>query len=240
MADVALVNPPRLDANINTTDTTVYTTASFAPSAGNNLVTFCLVGWDGTTNNVPVPAVAGGGVTTWTEETSARTLFDSNRGRVFLFRALQGSWGGAATASITFGNTIGACAWCICEWTNVDQTGTNGSGALRQAVANTSASATTLTATLAALNSAESMSVGWGVTTSTSTTLTSEAGATAQAGLTGSSPETRARHHYKLNDTTVTFDTTPASAFIVLGFEIAASAAVAAPTLRTVQSNLRW
>jgi hypothetical protein len=218
MANVALVNPPRLDGNADGTDLTVYTTASFAPSAGNHLVTFCVFGWHGTGGVATVaPTLSGGGVTTWTRETGADVAYDTNRAGMFLYRALQGSWGGAATATITWGGGVSTCAWVICEWENVDTSGTNGSGALRQVAINTSAGATSLTATLAALNSSESMSVGWGSAIGV-TTLTSEGGATAQAGFAPASPELRVRHHYLLNDTTVNFLSSSSMPMGVIGW----------------------
>jgi hypothetical protein len=234
MANVALTGGARLEGANDNVDRTVYTTTAFTPSTGNHLVTMGIFALEGTPNNVPVPAVAGGGVTTWTEETGARQLFDSNRGRLFLFRALQGSYGASATATITFANTVNGCAWWVCEWENVDTTGTNGSGALRQVVPAASASTSSMATTLAALASAESMAAAFGVCIGTSRTTAVGSGYTSSMNFGNqASPDCAIRGEHKLNDTapayTITGGAAPAA---IIGFEIKAAAAVAGASQR--------
>jgi hypothetical protein len=196
-------------------------------------------GWDGTANNVPVPAVAGGGVTTWTEESGGRVLFDSDRGRLFVFRALQGSWGASAAATITFGNEIEGCGWWVCEWENVDVSGTNGSGALRQVAVGSTAGATSVAASLAAFNSSESMAAAFAVAMGAGRSTTVGSGFTSTMNFgSQTAPDCALRGEHKLNDTGPSITISTSSPAAITSFEIAAGTAVA-PTLRTVRSNLR-
>jgi hypothetical protein len=234
MANVALTGGARLEGNQDTVDRTVYTTTAFAPSGANHLVTMGVFGWCSSTTDMSLPTIAGGGVTTWTEETGARQLFDGDRGQLTLYRALQPSWGGSAAATITWTNQMGGCVWFVCEWENVDTTGTNGSGALRQVVPAVSASTSSMGTTLAALDSAESMAVAFGGCMGATRTTTVGTGYTSFGNFTTQSgPLWAHRGEFKLNDTApyYTIGGGDAAAAIV-GFEIKAAAAVAGASQR--------
>jgi hypothetical protein len=230
MANVALTGGARLEGAYDNVDRSVYTTTAFTPSTGNHLVTMAIFAWDITTNNVPVPTVAGGGVTTWTEEAGARVTFDSDRGRLFLFRALEASFGASAVATITFGNTISGCGWWVCEWENMLTTGTNGSDALRQVAVGSTAGATSVAASLAALASAESVCAALAVPMGVGLSTTVGSGYTSSMNF-GSqiSPACALRGEHKLNDTAPSITISSSSPAAITAFEIAAAAGAAVP-----------
>jgi hypothetical protein len=230
MANVALHGGARLEGAYDGVDRTVYTTTAFAPTTANTLMTFCVFGYHSTGGVVQPPTVAGGGVTTWTEETAARTALHANAGGLYLFRALQSSWGASAAATITFPSGVEGCGWCVCEWDNADTSGTNGSGALRQVDTNEVNPGTSIGTTLAALNSAESMAAGWAVAIGSSITITVGSGYTSAMGFNNQAgpPSCSLRFEWKLNatDPNVTLTSAPVG---MIGFEIAAAAAALTP-----------
>jgi hypothetical protein len=232
MANVAMTGGARLEGAYDNVDRTVYTTSAFTPSTGNHLVTMAVFGWHGSALTVPEATVAGGGVTTWTEETAARQWFDSNRGRLFLFRALESSYGASATATITFpAVTIAGCGWWVCEWENMLTTGTNGADAVRQVVPAAVTASTSCSTTLAALASSESVAAALGVAIGTSRTTTVGSGYTSSMNFGNqSSPDCALRGEHKLNDTAPSFTITGGAAdAAIVGFEIAAAAGAATP-----------
>jgi hypothetical protein len=235
MANVALTGGARLAGAYDNVDQAVYTTAAFTPSTGNHLVTMAVFGWHGTPSSVPVPGIAGGGVTTWTEETGARVLFDADRGRLFLFRALEASYGASAAATITFGNSLAGCGWWVCEWENMLTTGTNGSGALRQVAVGSTAGATSVAASMAALASSESVTAAFAVAMGTTLSTTVGSGYTSSMNFgSQSSPNCALRGEHKLDDTAPAITISASSPAAITAFEIAAAAGAAVPKPKTL------
>ena len=121
-------------ANDDSTDATSYSTGSFTPSA-NKLVIMAVQSSKLTLPDIPT--VTGNNLT-WV---SIATISVTDTIRLTLFRAM-GSAPSAGAATIDFaGNTQTSCAWSITEFTNTDQTGTNGSGAIVQSATNTATGA---------------------------------------------------------------------------------------------------
>ncbi len=131
-----------LAAAYNGTDATSYTTASVSPS-GNALILVSIQ-----TSGSPVsgdPAVTGNGITY--TKVNDRTQGGQHQ---WLYRGMAAS-PSAGAITIDFGaETATSCAHSVNEFTGVDTSGTNGSGAIVQSAVNSAASGTSLTVTLAA------------------------------------------------------------------------------------------
>ncbi|HZN82827.1 MAG TPA: invasin domain 3-containing protein, partial [Mycobacterium sp.] len=119
-----------LTAGTNPANQNVYTTASISPAA-NALITVAV-----TSRNAlgvsPSPVLTGGGMTTWTEVGSA--IFDTRTTplrRVTIYRAMSAS-PGSGPLTITFAAGQSNAQWIVSQWTGVDASGTNGSGAILQ------------------------------------------------------------------------------------------------------------
>lgn len=139
-------------------DGSSFVTASGAPT-GNRLQLFAVSAINAAASTPAAPTLSGGGITTWTEVTSiAYDTGGSNRGRITLFRALEAS-PGSGTVTITFGESHTNCEWSWCEFDGIDTGGTNGANAIVQSATN-SATATSLTVTLAAFGSADNATYG--------------------------------------------------------------------------------
>ena len=106
-------------------DANSYNTASISPGASRLVLLMVHSGVGGATNT---PTVSGAGMT-WTQIISSF----NEVGRVTLFRALSASPGSGALTIDFAGQTQVNCAWIIDEFIDVDQSGTNGSGAIIQA-----------------------------------------------------------------------------------------------------------
>lgn len=106
------------------------TTASIAPAA--NALVLLAVQSEKAEPAPSVPSISGGGMTSWTQ---VRTFAWDNAGTsrtLTLFRSLQAS-PGSGTVTIDFGaESQDLIQWSIIEFTGVDTTGTNGSGAVVQ------------------------------------------------------------------------------------------------------------
>lgn len=126
------------------------TTVSFTPVA-NDLILMSVLNWDGTAGQNDIPTVTGNGLT-WVQVNTV--ALDSNRGRLTVFRAM-GASASTGAATITFPtNSQGGVVYQVADYAGIDTTGTNGSGAVVQSVTNSTAGATSLSASLAALASA--------------------------------------------------------------------------------------
>lgn len=132
-------------------DGTSISTASVSPT-GNALVlaaVHAVAGGGGPST----PTATGNGLT-WVEVDTADC--DANR-RLTVFRAM-GASPSAGAITFDFGATSHTSfTWAVVQFTNVDTSGTNGSGAVVQAVPDTAAASTTITGTLAALESANNV-----------------------------------------------------------------------------------
>lgn len=152
----------QLTGGQSATDATSYATASISPSA-NKLVLVTVFSEAGTAS---APTVTGASMT-WTQ---IDTQAQSGR-RVTVFRSLNASPGSGAL-TIDFGaNTQDNIMWTVEEFTGMDITGTNGSGAIVQVTKNTVSGGTALTVTLAAFSNVNNATYGaFGIGVSTTST----------------------------------------------------------------------
>jgi hypothetical protein len=130
----------------DTVNQKIYTTASIAPAA-NTLVTIAVLGHRAA-GATASPVVTGGGMTAWEEV--ATVVFDSlsiPSKRMTIYRAMSAS-PGSGPITITFANTLSNAIWIVSQWDGVDQSGSNGSGAIAQFGAVSADRVTTQTLTL--------------------------------------------------------------------------------------------
>ena len=157
-----------LTSGSDNTDQDVYTTASISPSA-NALVLAAVVTATNTATERTI-TLSGNGLT-WVQIDSLNFNPGNPERRVTLFRALGPSpSAGAVTITSDGTNTIG-CLWSIVEFSGVDISGTNGSGAIVQS-ANNTANATSITVTLGSFSSTGNATYGaFGIDTNEAQTV---------------------------------------------------------------------
>ena len=147
-----------LTAGSDITNQKVYTTASIAPAA-NALVTVAVIGHTSTAASAS-PTITGGGMTAWVEvATITFNTIGTPLKRMSIFRAMSAA-PGSGPITISFPTTESNAAWIVSQWTGVDQTGTNGSGAIVQTATNGADAVSSIGATLAALGSANNVAYG--------------------------------------------------------------------------------
>lgn len=139
----------------NAADQSSYATASITPTA--NRLVLALVNHRTSTGSPNTPTASGNSLT-WVN--IGTTNYNGSNRRLTLFRAL----GSAPSAgSITFdfaSQTQTSAGWSVVEFSGVDTSGTNGSGAVVQTVADEIIGNTALTVTLAAFASANNATYG--------------------------------------------------------------------------------
>jgi hypothetical protein len=139
------------------TNTSTFTTASIAPAA-NTLVTVAVLTHQASAA-APDPTLTGAGMT-WQVVASVAYDGATPLDRLTIFRAMSATPGsGPITIKTTV--TVSNCQWIVSQWSGVNQSGTNGSGAIVQTQSATGAAVTTLTPTLAAF--ANGTDVAYGV-----------------------------------------------------------------------------
>jgi invasin-like protein/Big-like domain-containing protein/calcineurin-like phosphoesterase family protein len=139
------------------TNTSTFTTASISPAA-NALVTVAVLTHQ-SSSAAPDPTLTGAGMT-WQVVASVAYNGATPLDRLTIFRAMS-SAPGSGSITIKTSVTVSNCQWIVSQWGGVDQSGTNGSGAIVQTQSATGASVTTLSPTLAAF--AGSTDVAYGV-----------------------------------------------------------------------------
>lgn len=147
----ALAENP-LTSGSSGTDATSYATASVTEAS--NALVLLLIYNRSATNPAAEPTVTGNGLT-W------QTVVTRSMGnhRITLVRSL-GASPSTGTATIDFGvQTQQRCSWSMAEFTGVDTSGSNGSGAIVQSDS-TEGTSTSYTITLAAFGSANNMAYG--------------------------------------------------------------------------------
>lgn len=135
-----------LTSGFGDTDGTVFTTASITPT-GNRLILIAVMSADNATPPIP-DSVVGNGIT-YTRITGV--LYDdtgASRRRMDLYRGMTAS-PSTGTIVITYPSAIDASMWVISEFSGVDTSGTNGSGAIAQNAVNNN-TGTSIIVTLAA------------------------------------------------------------------------------------------
>jgi Bacterial Ig-like domain (group 1)/Calcineurin-like phosphoesterase len=136
----------------------VYTTASIAP-APNTLITIA-VATHQTTSAAPLPTISGGGMASW--DVVGTVTFDTlglPRKRVTIFRAMSAA-PGSGPITITSSATLSNCQWIVSQWSGVETSGTNGSGAVVQTGSNAADAVTTLATPLTAFGNAANVAYG--------------------------------------------------------------------------------
>jgi adhesin/invasin len=135
-----------LTSGSNATNLSSYTTASIAP-APNALITVAVR--NHRTPAANSPSLSGGGMTSWTQVTSVDyDPVTGSLGRLTVFRAMSPS-PGSGPITITFVGSVSNVDWIVSQWTGVDQSGSNGSGAIGQIGSANGDAVTTLSVPLA-------------------------------------------------------------------------------------------
>lgn len=143
---------------------TSYATASYSPPA-NTLILASFTSRSNITVDPTQPTATGNGLTWVVVGSVVYDNTSTSRRRVTLFRAMGAS---PTTGALTFdeaGQTQTGGSWVIDQVTGTDTSGSDGSGAIVQAVTNFdgAGTATSLTVTLAAFSSANNSTYGsWG------------------------------------------------------------------------------
>jgi invasin-like protein/Big-like domain-containing protein len=151
------VTPTLLTSGGDGTNQKVYTTASIAPAA-NALITVAVLGRNG--SGATTPTISGGGMSTWTQVASVDfNTIAAPLSRLVVFRAMSGS-PGSGPITITYGLSQSNAQWLVTQWAGVDQTGTNGSGAIGQTGHAQGDGVTTLSVPLAAFGNASNVGFG--------------------------------------------------------------------------------
>jgi hypothetical protein len=145
-----------LTSGADTASSDTYATASVTPGA-NKLILACIA-WSASSDIGP-PALSGNGLT-WVLEDQVVESATGNR-ELAIFRAMGASPSAGAVTIDPPSADVTGLTWAIYEVGGVDTSGTNGSGAVRQSEVNSSASATSLTVTLAAFGSANNGTFGF-------------------------------------------------------------------------------
>ncbi|HEY7685185.1 MAG TPA: invasin domain 3-containing protein, partial [Gemmatimonadales bacterium] len=134
-----------------------YTTASISP-APNALITVAVR--NHRTPAVNSPSLSGGGMASWTQVGSVDyDPVTGSLGRVTVFRAMSAS-PGSGPLTITFVGSVSNVDWIVSQWTGVDQSGTNGSGAIGQIGSARGDAVTTLSVPLAPFANANTVAYG--------------------------------------------------------------------------------
>lgn len=149
MAKAIAVNS--LTSGSSTSDASSYNTASFTPTS-NALVLVAIYTADrfGVGTAPTVSSMSGNGGT-WAAIDNS--LYAGTRERTTIYRTMIAS-PSAGAATITLSGTAGACSWSVCEFTGVDTSGTNGSGAIAANTNKNTSGASPLTLALSAFSDA--------------------------------------------------------------------------------------
>lgn len=192
----------------NASDLSSYATASISPGS-NTLLLLWVYTIAASTPNIPT---ASGNGLTWVQVDNQ--LDTNSLRRITLFRAM-GASPSVDTVTIDFGGqTQAGAAWSIVEYTGVDTSGTDGSGAIVQsAKAATVGTATSLTVTLSAFSSTNNATVGgFGMPLNTASLPAAGSGFTATGQRNQSGPNLSIGSEFNAaNDTTVDMNAGAAS-----------------------------
>ena len=153
----ASVTQTLLTSGNNAVNQRVYTTAAIAP-APNALITVAVL--MRRSSGALSPSITGGGMPGWA--TVASLDFDTQGAptkRLTIFRALSAS-PGSGPVTITFSSSVSNVQWIVSQWSGVETSGTNGSGAIQQSGSAHSDGATSLTVALTPFASANDVAYG--------------------------------------------------------------------------------
>ncbi len=127
----ATIAVTHLASSSSTTDGTAFSTASVSPTA--NAVVLLAVFSCRTAGAAEAPATITGNGLTWTQIDTTRLYGTSNFRSLSLWRGMSAT-PSASTIDLTFTSSHESVAWSVCQATGVNTSGTNGSGAIVQAV----------------------------------------------------------------------------------------------------------
>jgi hypothetical protein len=180
-ASVTVTNQPPpgithtlLTSGHDPTNTSTFTTASIAPAA-NALVTVAVLTHQSSAA-APDPTLTGAGMT-WQVVASVAYDGATPLDRLTIFRAMSAT-PGSGPITIKTSVTVSNCQWIVSQWGGVDQSGTNGSGAIVQTKSASGASVTTLSPALAAFASASDVAYGAFAVANSSAIITAGSGFT--------------------------------------------------------------
>jgi hypothetical protein len=144
-----------LTSGNSATDSNSYASASISPTS-NNLILLAVWGEAVTENNNGYPSSVSGNGLTWVKINDA---FGDTFSDCSVWRALGASPSSGAV-TMTFANDQTGILWQLSEFSNVDTSGTNGSGAIVQTARTQGGSAAAMSVTLAAFGSANNATFG--------------------------------------------------------------------------------
>ena len=211
------------------------TTNSIAPGA-NRLILAWIVNHD---NNTPiVPTTVSGNGLTWTSVTGASWNFSGgkNHDQMTLYRAM-GASPTAGSVTIFYSQAQQSISWSIVEFSGVDTSGTNGSGAVVQTATATddAAGPSGLTITLpSAIGSGNATAGGFGNAGAAAASISPGAGYTAFLEIYLSGPQSDLRAEWRA-DGSATVNATQSGSFPMGGIAVEIRAAGAAPALALVK-----
>ncbi len=183
-----------LTSGVDETDATVYTTASISNTT-NALVLIAIENRQSTQDE---PSSLSGLGLTWVKvQTSA--IGGSNR-RLTVWRGM--GTGTSGTITINYPATQTHCMWTVLEFTGVDTSGTNGSGAVVQSPQNKNNASphTVISVTMSAVSSANNMTYGAFTVNNGAVTGTPASGYTEDYDLNESESGAELEIAHKLND----------------------------------------
>jgi hypothetical protein len=134
-----------------------FTTASIAPAA-NALVTLAVLTHASPTA-APDPTVSGGGMTNWVVVASLPFGSGTPLSRLTIYRAMSAT-PGSGPITIYSSPALGNIQWVVSQWTGVDNSGTDGSGAIAQTGSATGNAVSGLSVALAAFSNSANAAYG--------------------------------------------------------------------------------
>jgi len=141
-----------LTSSQDTTNGSSFSTASITPTA-NRLVLLCLR--TRRSGAIPDPAITGNGLTWVAINRKDYNTVGTPVEHVFIYRALGASpSAGAVTIDTSAVGAQTSASWAITEFSGIDTSGTNGSGAIVQSATASGDASTGLTPTLSAFGNA--------------------------------------------------------------------------------------
>ena len=210
------------------------TTSSIAPGANQFILAWILT----TNNQTPgTPTLVGNGLT-WILVNIAywNPSGPSFQDSITVFRAM-GASPTAGSVTISYSSGQQSIAWSIVEFSGVDTSGTNGSGALMQSATGTddAAGPSGLTITLpSAIGSGNATAGGFGNAGAAAASISPGAGYTAFSEIYLSGPQSDLRAEWRA-DGSATVNATQSGSFPMGGIAVEIRAAGAAPALALVK-----
>ena len=222
-----------LTAGTNAANLKIYATASISP-APNALITVTVR--NHRSSGAISPTLSGGGMTSWTQVASVDyDPISGSLGRLTVFRAMSAS-PGSGPITITFSATVSNVDWIVSQWTGVDQSGTNGSGAIGQIGSARGDAVSALSVPLAAFGNPNNVAYGAVGARLNAPAVTPGSGFTEIAETTPGE-NTLLETQWATNLNTIQASLTSAKNAALLGIEISAGGG-GAPTVSASQSTV--